>query len=100
MSKNERVVIKWTKLTREKITGILTLDCWGVAWSTEAPITTYVCECSVTENSVGMGGIGKCGTIPPFSEEQISAINDLMRWYYDGFTGKTTTCHWMLKEGK
>jgi hypothetical protein len=42
-----------------------------------------------------MSGIGSDGVIVPLSEEEISQVNELMRWYYVGRKKEKETYVWL-----
>jgi hypothetical protein len=87
-------VIKWTEDLKYGFKGVVTLDDWGDKGLSTFP-KTFICDCEVTKNSEGMSGIGSDGVIVPLSEEEISQVNELMRWYYVGRKKEKETYVWL-----
>ena len=92
----ERISIKWTDVTNEGLTGILTLDRWEGEEYWKEPDETHTCKCNVGESFVGMSGIGS-GAIVTSDEKKITYINELMRAYYRGFHKDYNQYHWITE---
>ena len=97
----ERIVIEWSKISKEKCEGIITLDRWKDERTYLDNCETFMCNCEVTSGSVRFYGVGPKGLVIPLGDEEMEQLKNLLRWYFDGvIRNKETFCWFIVKDKK